>query len=137
MLLIDYNPEEYQDHMHRWAKWIEDQGETEIQKTRSTTQGARTKGSRPGQGIPKGYDTEVAINAAVNALGKNEKYVVHKRVLVAQFLTRVPTNEKAATLGLSPADFRRKMAEARKMIDQYMAGITNPLRYTFEARKPG
>lgn len=137
MLLIDYNPEEYQDHMHRWALWLAsgEQVESGLKKSKPPAPITRDKKSKPGLGIPKGYDTEVAINAAVKSL--LGQYHVHYSVVVAQFLSGLTPAEKAAGLGLTPADFRRKLAEARKMVNQYMAGIANPLRYTYEARKPG
>lgn len=135
MLLIEYNPDDYKNHMYSWARWVENRGQVDPGQRKPETTTPVSKSSRVKKGFfPNGYDTDVAINAAVTSLGNNPSYAIHKKVIEVNFMTRLPPAEKAAAAGLSSADFRRKLTEGRKMIDQYMAGIANPLRYTYQAR---
>lgn len=148
-LLVHFDPEQYTEHMRKWAHWLQnyrdptsqDGGDLLIGKSGGSSQklgfykggkenilrkhpytakGKQSDARSPSHFCPEGYDTEYAIDLAVKELGR---FKVNLALAVEeQFMRQGTRLQKAARLGVSVDTFKFRTAEAQTFIVGYMRG---------------
>lgn len=138
MLLINFIPEEYDEHLRRWAHWKQclSGSSTDLgggvgvlaNRQAGTAIGGREDVLRPPTArgkqtrtpgvtrhfCPEGYDTEQALDFVIAELAF--MYPAAMQVVESNFTHQGPVQVKARQAGFSYSDYRRKLHEGKMLI---------------------
>ena len=144
MMVISYKQERYSDHMERWSAWKSAHievtssipsaaallmshadrrpGKKTARKPNNVTAAGKNSAFSLRMRPPQFGDTEKAIDMAMKWMRRAHPDI--HRCVEAHFMHVGTSKEKSAAMKLTYDDYRRKMAEGKKMVGGFVAGLT-------------